>query len=283
MDLNCLNTIITDNLAIHIDITQIKSWNLNSGLTLVSLTKWNNAITDDLELFDFGLTAFDNGRVDNMTNSLLLNQNDNKMTLFRVGYNNESGGTYYSGYTINPITGSSVGRYFNLDGGYLQGFFKLNDYNYELLSPRYNNGITIETIIELLPQTEGIFYYMGTKSEDKYNMFFSGECSIIGETKIKYSDNNNGYDYDFSGVTTSENHYLNSYYDKTVKLNAFKRPEYSEAIISDSIEQIENISNNIIAFGITEDKRLFYKYVNNNGSLIQNESSSQSIELVGQL
>jgi hypothetical protein len=276
MNLNCLNTIITDNLAIHIDITQLKSWNLNTGLTLVSLTKWNDAISSDLELFDFGLTAFDNGRTNDMINSLTLTQNDNKLNLYRVGYNNESGGTYYSGYTITPITGSSVGYYFSLDGGYLQGFFKLEDYDYQLLPPRYNKGITIETIIEILPQTEGIFYHMGTRSEDKYNLFFSGECGIVETNRVKIVGNETGYQYEFSGITTSENNYLNSNIESTTKLNAFKRPEYSDVVIDDiSPEQSGNINNNIISFEITSDKRLKYKYVNNNGNLIENESPNQ--------
>ena len=44
MNLDCLNTIIRDNLAIHIDLTDTKSWDLNIDLTLNSLTKWKNAI-----------------------------------------------------------------------------------------------------------------------------------------------------------------------------------------------------------------------------------------------
>ena len=57
MSLECLNNIIFDDLAIHIDISSLQSWNRNTDLTLVSLTKLNNAISSDLNLLDFGLTG----------------------------------------------------------------------------------------------------------------------------------------------------------------------------------------------------------------------------------
>lgn len=280
MNLECLNGIITDNLAIHIDLTNIRSWDLNSGLTTISLTKWNKAISDDIELLDFGLTGFDNGRLNSMNTGITLTQNDNKLKLYRVGYNTNSGGTFYTGYTVTSISGSSVGRYFALTGGFLQGFFKLEDYNYELLSPRYNKGITIETIVEILPQTMGIFYYMGTRAEDKYCPFFSGETRITGTTGITYGGKYTGYTYQFTGITTSVGNYLNSYDENTVKKSAFPQPEFSDVVIMDEIEQLNNINNNLISFEITDEKKIKYKYIDVNGSLIQNESPN-AISRVG--
>jgi len=272
-NLDCLNNIITDHLAIHIDITKTNSWNLNTGLTLCSLTKLNNAISDDLILYDFGLTAYDNGRLNKMYSGITLTQNDNKFKLYRIGVNDSSGNTNYSGFTISSVSGSSVGRYFNLSGGCLQGFFKLQGYNYELLSPRYNKGITIETILEILPQSEGIFFYMGSRAEDKYNPFFSGETTILNKNTVLYGGNKTGFTYLFSGVTTSENNYLVSYEKTGVTLSSFRQPEYSDIVISDVVNQFENINNNIIAFEITNDKKLKYKYINENGILIENEST----------
>jgi hypothetical protein len=272
MNLNCFNNIITDNLAIYIDLTNLNSWNLNTGLTLFSLTKWKNATVDDLNLIDFGLTAFDNGRINKLYSGLTLTQNNDKLVLYRIGFNNDSGGTFYTGYAISGVTGSSVGRYFSLSGGYLQGFFKLEDYNFNLLPFRYNKGITIETIIEILPQSEGIFYYMGTRAEDKYNPFFSGETTITNTTNISYEGKSTGNTYQFTGVTTSENNYLVAYSKNNKKLSNFKQPEYADTIIFDSVQQLNNISNNIISFEITDGKKIKYKYVNSNGNIIQNES-----------
>jgi hypothetical protein len=137
MNLNCLkNTIITDNLAIQIDLTDLESWNLNTDFTSVSLTAWDGAVSDNLNLLDFGLTAYDNGRTDRMYSGITFTPQDTKLTLYRVGYNTGqtafAGETQYDGFEITGITGSNVGNHFILDGGYLQGFFKLKDYTYEL-------------------------------------------------------------------------------------------------------------------------------------------------------
>ena len=114
MNLECLNGIITDNLAIQIDLTQLKSWNLNTGFTAFSLTKWTEAISDNINLYDFGLTEFDNGRTNTMWSGITLMPNDTLFSMYRVGYNviqnplsgNTNGvtaTTTYSGYSINAV------------------------------------------------------------------------------------------------------------------------------------------------------------------------------------
>ena len=274
MSLECSNNLIVDNLAINIDLTNIKSWDLNSGLIVNSLSKWSNAISDDINLVDFGLTGFDNGRLNSLNSGITLTQNDNKLQLNRIGFNNNSGGVFYSGYTVTPYTGTSVGNYFSLTGGYLQGFFKLEKYDYELFPSRYNQGITIETVLEVLPQSQGIFFYMGTRAEDKYSPFYTGETAIVatGTTIVFYGGNSSGETYQFSGITTSEGNYLVSYDEKTVSLSAFSQPEYYEATVFEENSQINNIGDNIIAFEITNEKKIRYYYVDANGLLIQNDS-----------
>src|SRR5271157_1502530 len=107
MKLSCPKSIITDNLLIYIDLTNPLSWNPNiSGYTLTSLYKWKNARVGNISLPDFGLTGFDNGRVNNMLSGLTLTTNDNKLKLYRVGYNvitnhtgTTSGNTFITGVT----------------------------------------------------------------------------------------------------------------------------------------------------------------------------------------
>ena len=175
MNLECLNGIITDNLAIQIDLTQFKSWDFNTGFTAFSLTKWAGAISDNINLIDFGLTEFDNGRTNIMWSGITLTPRNTLFSMYRVGYNvvtnpdsgNTSGYTATTTYDIYPmsaVTSGSSGNYFELGGGYLQGFFKLQDYNFQLLPTRYNNGITIETLLRLSPYSSGIFYMMGLRA-----------------------------------------------------------------------------------------------------------------------
>jgi len=275
MSFDCSNTIITDHLAINIDLNDSNSWNYNTGFTVTSLSKWNESKSDDLVLPDFGLTAYDNGRLNNMTSGLTLTRNNNQLNLYRVGNNNASGQTSFSGYTITQFTGTSLGNYFYLNGGYLQGFFKLEGYDYEVFPPRYNKGITIETLVEILSNSEGIFFLIGTRAEDKYNSYFSGETTITGQTLFKDSlikINNPNYKYRFSGITTSENHYLDSFNEKIITEQAFRRPENKNVIVDANVFQVDNIKNNIISFEITSDKRISYKYIDENGLLVQNFS-----------
>ena len=271
MNLKCLNDIITDKLAIQIDLTNDKSWiNYNSGLTTISLTKWSGAISDNINLIDFGLTEFDNGRTNIMWSGITLTPNDTLFSMYKVGYNDISGSssgntsgitatTFY--YPISAVTSGYTNEYyFDLNGGYLQGFFKLDGYNYELFPARYNNGITIETVLYLYPESYGIFYMMGARAEDKYNQYFSGE-TITGITTT-------------TGVTTSENNYLNALVGKEETKKAFRLPEDNKITVYSETPQIDNIKNNAISFEITPDRKIAYKYINNDGLIITNSSPS---------
>ena len=286
MNLECLNGIITDNLAIQIDLTKLKSWDLNTGFTAFSLTKWAGAISDNINLLDFGLTEFDNGRTNIMWSGITLTPNDTLFSVYRIGYNvvqNPSTGntsgytatTTYSGYSISAITATSAttGNYFELNGGYLQGFFKLDGYNYELLPNRYNNGITVETLVRLDSGSSGIFYMMGLRAEDKYNPYFSGETTINGFTPS--GETLSGATFDIttiSGVNTSENNTLNAFFPVEVNKKAFadwgamKKREYKE------FPPVDNVKGNAIAFFLTAEKHLGYKYIDNNGLIVQNIS-----------
>jgi len=267
MNLECLNDIITSNLAIQIDLTDLNSWDLNTGLTSFSLTKWSGAVSDDIDLIDFGLTGFDNGRTNIMWSGITITSDDTLFSMYPVGYNiveNPTSGET-SGVTvttqilpISGITSGTSGNYFDLNGGYLQGFFKLEGFNYELLPARYGEGITIETLMYLYPDSFGIFYMMGARAEDKYNPYFSGE-TVTGST--------------ISGVTTSFDNFLDALEPYESLKPAFRVPEdmyetkYSEA------PPLDNIKNNVIAFEITQDKKLGYKYVNDDGFVVSNTSS----------
>lgn len=274
MNLECLNGIITDNLAIQIDLTKLGSWDLNTGFTSYSLTKWTGAVSDNIDLIDFGLTGFDNGRTNKMWSGYTITPQDNIFSMYRVGYNivenpttGETSGmtitTEFDPYYISGVTTGNTGNYFELNGGYLQGFFKLHGYNYELLPSRFLNGITIETLVRIDSGSSGIFYMMGVRAEDKYNPFFSGETTT-GGTPTDIST--------ISGVTTSENNYLDAFYEVEVNKKAFidwgtrKKKEYKE------FPPITNISGNTIAFFLTTDRRLGYKYVDNKGLIVQNIS-----------
>lgn len=294
-DLICLNTIIPDNLAVHIDLTNLKSWNLNTGFTSISLSKWGSAVSDNIFLYDFGLTGFDNGRVNKMYDTLSLTPSDNKVTLYPIGYNNATGGTFYTPSGIIGVTGTtigtgitattlppSVGRYFKVNGGYLQGFYKLKGFNYELVPSRFASGVTIESLMYISGTSfnDGYFYYMGQRAEDKYIESFSGE-SINYNTQtleaIKGSNNvtitTTVSTLNFSGVTTSAGDYLNNFVSTQVLKNAMN----DQNQFTTGYTQIEDkgINNNVIGFFISSDRRIGYSRINDKGLVESNVSDNQ--------
>ena len=307
MDLNCINDIVTNNLAIEIDLNNSNSWNLNTGLTVNSLTKWSEAISDNINLIDFGLTGFDNGRTNEMWSGITITPNDTYFSMYRVGYNlvknptsgETSGVTVMTEYLpMSGITTGDTGNYFELTGGYLQGFFKLDGYNYELLPARYNNGITIETLIYLYPDSEGIFYMMGARAEDKYNPYFSGETEINDPVSqstpsatippqesaplppIAVAPQPEASPT-ASGVVTSEDNHLEAIKEKEVVRNAFADYEKRLKTELEKIPQSANTTNNAIAFEITSDKKIAYKYLNENNLLVSNKSKKSIFPSTG--
>lgn len=295
MDLSCLNDIIKNGLGVHIDISDNNSWNLNTGLTSISLTKWKDAVSDDLLLYDYGLTLYDNGRSDRPYDSLSLNQDDLKVNLYRVGFNTltgltsqvDTGTTQYSGFEMTGVTGGSVGNYFELNGGYLQGFFKLQQYNHELFPPRYGQGITIENVLRIDSNSNGIFYLMGARSEDKYNNFFSGETKqqetitttsvstgVVGLTgEVTKSTTT------FSGVTTSEQNYLSAFVNEDVYQKGFSDFANQKTNIP-ILQSSGNTHENIIAFKLEEDKRITILRVGSSG-IIDYKTSDNIVVVTG--
>lgn len=274
MGFYCNNEYIKDDLAINIDISNIKSWDLNSGLTVNSINRYIDYELNDDKLLDYGLTQYDVGQVNNMYEDYIIN-NNKFFGLKPIKYNKPFNPSKYeySGVTtitnqdnITPIYDNVNGNYFMLDGGYLNGCYKLYGYNYELLPSRFKDGITIENILYLNDNSSGIFYYMGVRSEDKYNPYFSGETNINGD--------------EIDGVFTSENNYLESITEKDVLKNAFA--DYADRLKTEMVyeSQLDNLKNNIIAFKITEDKKIGVSYIDNNG-LIINKYSNNLINVTG--
>jgi hypothetical protein len=153
----------------------------------------------------FGLTAIDNGSVDLNTDTettltespLTINQEENRFE-FKV-VNGYRRGLNYSGVSVNTITDEIT-----FNGGFLQGFYKLNGYDYEVLPNRFNKGWTIHTRIkrsgaeapqdslnELSTQmgnnTSGYFFYIGTRAENKFwNKFEGLNPEVDNQKEVDY-------------------------------------------------------------------------------------------------
>ena len=213
-----------ESLVINIDFNNpnIYSSGATSGFTITSLDSWGNAINNGIQLNDIGLTGLDNGLIryeklsgdtgnTELTTALLTS------TLEIPSENKSFFMTKVTGLTedyIYPIINendSQVGGYAQFCGGFYQGFYKLDGFDYEVLPNRVNKGWVADfwvkkggctsggtsgtTILnDTHPDNEGFFFYMGTRSENKFWTVFDGlntgctvnctPCILSGITEV---------------------------------------------------------------------------------------------------
>jgi hypothetical protein len=169
----------------------------NSGTTTDFKTLTSlicQTIPSGLTLNDIGLTGVDNGFVGNLSGeTLTFSAGTQCFTMKGV-----TGDTY--DYSIVESKDFS-GKYVNLAGGFYQGFFKLEDYEYQLFPPRNNLGwtseiwlsnrndetISGETLNNVYTGNTGMFFYLGTRAENKFWNIFSGETGLTTTTEINLS------------------------------------------------------------------------------------------------
>ncbi len=229
MNLSCLSNIVNNCLILNIDIANPKSWNGNSGFTVSNLSSYCDAITTTKESCDWGLTQYDIGAASALTESHTL---DKTFHMYETAYNDASGNTFAFGNIADSFD-ANAGSYFTLDGGYLQNFFKLYGYSYELLPTRFNNGFTFETWVKIndntfssiTGDTDGIFLYLGARAENKFGSLITG---------------NTVYHSGASAYTTCT----------------------GATFIADHTDNLElGVDNNVLAFKFNSDGSLGYKYI----------------------
>jgi hypothetical protein len=243
----CGPQIETDGLLAWYNTSNIDSWNNNTGFTITSLVSPSTVITTATTISDYGLTAFDVGLTNVMSGATLtLSNSDRFLSLSSVKYNNISGNTFSVG-NITPVTGGTMGTYFNLSGGsYFQGVFKYQGYGTEFLPPRYRYGITIDswiniesnTFTSITGNTDGILFYIGARAENKYTLSLLNS-SLSGITE--------------SGLTTS----------------------YGNTLGPDSSDLEDSIYGNGIAFKFNKNKTITLRRIDEYGSI--NETTSDKI------
>jgi len=183
---------------------------------IVSENYWN---LENLDLFncgkittlcDVGLTGIDNGLTQGLTgetievNSGLYTYNgqiysryfyDRRFKMHPVtGFTTPSNrllNDYSYNYDITTGSTSDVGTYVTFNGGFYQGFYKLFDYDYQVLPERYNQGWSTEFLLryrwtgntyvglnDRYPENKGTFFYMGARAENKFYHFSNGSPKI---------------------------------------------------------------------------------------------------------
>ena len=160
---------------------------------------------------DIGLTGIDNGLVNQIEGETITFTNglfsdylkfsreyfDRRMKFIQVTTNvpqnhKFSGVPEYTSYQIVSKQNPQVGKYHELYGGFYQGFYKLFDYDYDILPERMKKGWSIELLLKprffdeytpppgyttlnrIYPNNKNTFFYMGTRAENKFYHYADG-------------------------------------------------------------------------------------------------------------
>lgn len=186
--------------------------------------KWEGSVSNGLKLENFGFTSVDNGRTfydkTHITNKQFfdlytktefnINENNHQLSLTKIRGNQQ---LYdYS----NEIVFEDDLQVSRLNGGWYQGFFCANDgTDYKVLPTDIDSGWTFEFVLKKhdlanskkrlndeYPENKGIFFYIGTRAENKW--------------WTHYVDVNNFQRYDKRGLS---NEYVSSEYIDDIQLN----------------------------------------------------------------
>ena len=208
-----------NRLPVNVDLSQSGTtskpnlyWDVsNTANTLTSLNYYNpnnedlSCYTGFTGICDAGLTMIDVGLFNKITGDTLYYSmgvfpsktydplyHDRRMKFHPVGAFTNSPNVRFTGKTketvyniVNKID-SSVGYYQELYGGFFQGFYKLHEYDYDILPERVNKGWSMETLIkprqfeeyelrgsqeylnDVYPDNAGTFFFLGSRSENKF-------------------------------------------------------------------------------------------------------------------
>lgn len=258
----------------------------NDWLYSVDSYKWDGAVNNGEVLYNVGMTGVDNGlydvnhneenhglirwRRDRINNyqfvdlytksTYTIDENDYRLKLHAV-----SGATTLYEYPMHVLEDS-----IKLNGGFYQGFFKTSCDTYDVLPSKIDNGDTWEmefvlkktefekesnrTLNDYHPNNKGIFFYIGTRAENKWIYLYKDEeCDMldlsdfieddetIGSPTNNFTDMSMDFNEDCRDSFSSAE-YINSEVktEDAFKLEDIKRFKLNNSNISDINEQLNN-------------------------------------------
>lgn len=186
-------------LAAYIDTTFDECLS-DDGVVSMPNYSYSECVNNGIELQNIGFTGMDNGliRFDKFTITVeefieLLTKSVYKIESddCRLKLNAVNGNTRLYNYS-NGLTTEDGIRCAKLNGGFFQGMFM--DYTgceYKVLPHHIGNGWSLEfelkredftndkrTLNTIHPENKGIFFYMGTRAENKWIRYYDTECEF---------------------------------------------------------------------------------------------------------
>ena len=193
-------------------VADFSDFNIDKNGKLWSKASWTGGTNEGVKLNDIGFTGIDNGfityRKDRISNQDFLDiltgstyeipSGDTRFFLSPV-----SGNTLDYKYPMSAVTDESGKiQYLSFNGGFYQGFYKLYGFNYQTLPSSFEYGLTLSfklrprcdyetlpgTINARHPENEGMFFYMGTRAENKFWEYYPNSSGSMEEFIVENAD-----------------------------------------------------------------------------------------------
>ena len=265
-----------DNCLIsYIDASLPECYSGNSWLYSSNNYQWESAYTVSNTLNNIGYTGVDNGlikfRRDSVSNKEFVDiytkskyeieEGDNRLKLHAV-----SGATLLYEYPMSVENGL-----IELNGGFFQGFFMTECEKYRVLPFKMNHGETWElefvlnkcelekksdkTLNDKYPNNKGIFFYLGTRAENKWIYLYDKEDADGKENCYELGVD----DYIEGGEIDRKSYIIGNFYDV--------EPEYIEDDIDDYV--VFNYYDN--SYYVPTEEELFGDIVDCDGNSIMDD------------
>lgn len=171
--------------------------------------KWEYSYSKDHTMNNIGFTGIDNGLISfrrdlhnnrSFSNVYLNSKYEIKSTDLTVKLHQVSGGTNLYEYPVTVLE-----NMIKLNGGFYQGFFKTECDKYQVLPSKIDNGNTWhfefvlnktefekesnKTLNDKYPNNKGIFFYIGTRAENKWAYLYNKDDECFTLSPNEYVEN----------------------------------------------------------------------------------------------
>lgn len=190
---------------------------------LTSKSEWYDSVNGNMTLDSIGFTGVDNGIVlyekDKITNKEFLDLFlDTHMTLEGTNFKLKkvNGNNQLYDYTADITYDENI-QVAKLNGGFYQGFFKVEDKDYQVLPDSIDKGWCFsfvlkkedfinenDTLNKKHPQNKGIFFYIGTRAENKWYKYYKTD----GNYEVVNHDYCEDYSDEYTKITGNTTDYV---------------------------------------------------------------------------
>lgn len=283
----------------YIDINNNQCVGDNGEIYSLPQFKYRAAINEDVQLKDFGYTNVDNGLirydkenttldefVDLISNTELeITSGDTRLYFYPVNGNSKH---YNYECSIQEDSGTT---YYSFNGGFLQGFYKLFNFDYTILPKDIEKTWNLEFVLRPRtdyqesgntlniehPNNKGIFFYMGVRSENKFARFYGEDLN-----KYKNRDSYTGHTCfeecikgeDLNKENNKKNKFPFFYDNDFCKCNFYEKNKYNKELVYEEEPSGQTSGSTICKYNLITseghnlDNNDFYEVLTDNKFII---------------